>query len=381
VAIDDTDFRTAKIMPTLIEVLQTANPPLVAERFEDAVVESLNGIASRDPRLAVERDGNLIRIFNGDDELETFRMPGNVLQWAATAEGTARAFRRASAAVSQASDREVSDAFYRGLARPLAPFASYRASDESRPVMEVAADDDIETSVTDGMGVLNVANLSTMSMLKVHDALTDWGLLGGGEREVNGVVVDFTDAVGHDLDGAKRLADTILEVPADVPVVILVNGATRGGPEIAAEILQERRRAVVYGTSTYGDAMEWRQIPTDGGGELALSTAFVKGPAGVTSQGQGLTPQVCATDQGISMTPQARTQARREGQRNPSPTLPLRLFCPPSPNRAVVAMQTFEAFDDTDREAWTRNAILLLKNPARYQAMLERVERATQPKR
>ena len=75
-----------------------------------------------------------------------------------------------------------------------------------------------------------------------------------------------------------------------VPMVVLINGASASASEIVAGALQDRHRATILGTKSFGKGSVQTIIPLEGHGALRLTTARYYTPSGRSIQAQGIVP-------------------------------------------------------------------------------------------
>jgi carboxyl-terminal processing protease len=144
--------------------------------------------------------------------------------------------------------------------------------------------------------------------------------LEGGTKPIQGLVLDLRNNPGGLLDQAVTVCDEFLEdglivytqgrlsgqdmrfsahpngEQRDYPIIVLVNAGSASGSEIVAGALQDRHRAVVLGTTTFGKASVQTIIPLDDGSGLRLTTALYYTPSGRSIQATGIVPDVIVKD-------------------------------------------------------------------------------------
>jgi len=85
-------------------------------------------------------------------------------------------------------------------------------------------------------------------------------------------------------------------IDEDIPVVVLVDGGSASASEIVAGALQDRNRATLVGTNTFGKGLVQEVEPLSNGGYLDLTVANYYLPSGKTIGENGLKPRVRARD-------------------------------------------------------------------------------------
>jgi carboxyl-terminal processing protease len=82
------------------------------------------------------------------------------------------------------------------------------------------------------------------------------------------------------------------ELIADVPIVVLVNGGSASASEIVAGALQDRGRAVIMGTQSFGKGSVQTVLPVSETKALKLTTSLYYPPSGRSIQAEGIIPDV-----------------------------------------------------------------------------------------
>ena len=76
------------------------------------------------------------------------------------------------------------------------------------------------------------------------------------------------------------------------PIVVIINGGSASASEIVAGALQDYRRALIVGTTSFGKGSVQTVIPLDKTHALKLTTALYHTPAGRVIQNVGIVPDV-----------------------------------------------------------------------------------------
>ena len=181
----------------------------------------------------------------------------------------------------------------------------------TRAVIRVAS---VKSHLEPGhIGYIRISTFMEKTQSEFVDALERLKRQSGGK--LDGLVLDLRNDPGGLLDSAVNVSgdfldggtvvsirgrsegeDETFDARPDgdrlhgVPVVVLINSASASASEIVAGALQDRHRATVLGTRSFGKGSVQTIIPLDGHGALRLTTARYYTPSGRSIQGEGITP-------------------------------------------------------------------------------------------
>lgn len=134
--------------------------------------------------------------------------------------------------------------------------------------------------------------------------------------ELKGLILDLRNNPGGVLQSSVEVADAFLdeglvvytegrlensdmryhakagEIAEDLPMVVLINDGSASAAEIVAGALQDRGRAVIMGTRSFGKGSVQTIVPISDSRAIKLTTALYYTPNGRSIQAQGIVPDV-----------------------------------------------------------------------------------------
>lgn len=164
-----------------------------------------------------------------------------------------------------------------------------------------------------GFGYVRIAHFQENTGADFRQALAD---LQKEKEALKGLVLDLRNNPGGLLNSSVEVADALLDgglvvytegrIPSsreqfhatsgdalkDIPIVVLINEGSASAAEIVAGALQDHRRAVVLGTSSFGKGSVQTVIPLGAKRAIKLTTARYYTPNKRSIQAEGIQPDI-----------------------------------------------------------------------------------------
>jgi len=177
----------------------------------------------------------------------------------------------------------------------------------------------VKHEIMDDVGYIRLAQFNDKASEGVEAAIKDLKRQFGGK--IPGIVLDLRRNPGGLLTQSVQVSSTFLdggEVVStrgrlaadtqrynaergqsvkDVPIVVLIDGASASASEIVAGAVQDRGRGLVVGMTSFGKGSVQSVIPLRGGrdGGLRMTTQRYYTPAGRSIQGTGIEPDIAVS--------------------------------------------------------------------------------------
>jgi carboxyl-terminal processing protease len=173
-------------------------------------------------------------------------------------------------------------------------------------------------TVKPGYGYMRITNFNSSTNDDLQKALDE---LESDNSPLKGLIMDFRDNGGGLLDQAIKVADLFLEegmilsikgrlqrntkefkaqaneVPRNYPIVALINGGSASASEIVVGALQDHKRALVLGTTSFGKGSVQTVETLREGYGLKLTIALYYTPSGRSIQAKGIEPDIVVKKQ------------------------------------------------------------------------------------
>ncbi len=174
-------------------------------------------------------------------------------------------------------------------------------------------------------GYIRITQFQEPTAKLMRDAILD--LKTKNQGKLDGIILDLRNNPGGLLETAVQVVDSFLnsktknkyndvivytegrlpeaqysakatgaDILGGAPIVVLINGGSASASEIVAGALQDYRRAIIVGTTSFGKGSVQTVIPLDKTHALKLTTALYHTPSGRTIQNVGIIPDVQIED-------------------------------------------------------------------------------------
>lgn len=190
----------------------------------------------------------------------------------------------------------------------------------SREIIHIAS---VKSRMLDSnFGYVRITQFQEPTAKLMHDAILD--LKNKNQGNLKGIILDLRNNPGGLLETAVQVVNNFLDAKklnnkyndvivytegrlpeaqysakasgSDIlngaPIVILINGGSASASEIVAGALQDYRRALIAGTTSFGKGSVQTVIPLDKVHALKLTTALYHTPSGRVIQNVGIVPDV-----------------------------------------------------------------------------------------
>lgn len=184
----------------------------------------------------------------------------------------------------------------------------------------------VSYEVADAIAVVRVSGFNQDTARSLGDILKEIARAAEAGA-MRGVVLDLRANPGGLLDQAVAVADLFLkdgrivstqgrhpdsmqlfdaggrDLVDGLPVAVLINGSSASAAEIVAAALQDRGRAVLIGSNSYGKGTVQTVIRLPNDAELTLTWARIHAPSGYALDRFGVLPIICTSGAGADAAP------------------------------------------------------------------------------
>ena len=125
-------------------------------------------------------------------------------------------------------------------------------------------------------------------LLNQATAVADLFLVGG----------PIARSVGRAPDAGSEFFADETDILDGLPIIVLINSRSASAAEVLAAALQDRGRAVVVGSNSFGKGSVQSVYPLPNAGDIVMTWSLLRAPSGYAYDGLGVLPNVCTSGRG-----------------------------------------------------------------------------------
>ena len=293
--------------------------------FAELIVSGLNELDSVDSSLVTTLSGNNIIISHEGSLIKSipFKAEDNSEKWAKTLTSAILVIREKSQKIAVLSQEDLYKAIFGGILAKLDENSKYfskaEALDKKANHHGLMTADGIITKNNTEFAFLeeNIA-LITINSFDSNTEEIVANILGNLYKDTKGIVIDLSGSNGGILSQAADVADLFLsqgtlfkvrgrnpaanktykagkEMLYKGPVAIIIDHNTKSSSEVFAMAMQEGKRAIVIGETSFGKGTSQTPIALPNGGELMLSWGYIYSGKDVPLNDKGVAPDIAFT--------------------------------------------------------------------------------------
>ncbi|MBT7696689.1 MAG: S41 family peptidase [Desulfobacterales bacterium] len=169
------------------------------------------------------------------------------------------------------------------------------------------------TTLKPGFAYIRITNFQDKTTKELENALNE---LEGKETQIKGLILDLRNNPGGLLNESVSVSDLFLDkgtilsikgrhekntnhftanpnkVKREYPIVLLINSGSASASEIVAGALQDNKRALILGTTSFGKGSVQTVKPLRDGAGLKYTIARYYTPSGKSIQAKGIEPDI-----------------------------------------------------------------------------------------
>ena len=293
--------------------------------FAELIVNGLNELDSIDSSLVTTLSGNNIIISHEGSLIKTipFEPKYSPEKWAKTLISAILVIREKSQKIAILSQEDLYKTIFGGMLAKLDENSKYFSKADALEKKAnhhgiATADGIITKSNTEFAFLEEDIALITINSFDSNTEEIITNILGNLYKDTKGIVIDLSGSNGGILSQAADVADLFLsqgtlfkvrgrnsaanktykagkEMLYKGPVAIIIDHNTKSSSEVFAMAMQEGKRALIIGETSFGKGTSQTPIALPNGGEIMLSWGYIYSGKDVPLNDKGVAPDIALT--------------------------------------------------------------------------------------